>query len=287
MHIYDSLLAENAVLGFDFGYSLDDPNMLVLWEAQFGDFANGAQVILDQFLASGETKWLRMSGLTLLLPHGYEGQGPEHSSARLERYLQLCAERNMSVCNVTTPANYFHVLRRQLKRNFRKPLVVMTPKSLLRHKLAVSTLAEFATGSRFRTVIGEADPIAEASQVKRVVLCSGKVYYDLLTERRERGVNDVALVRLEQIYPFPVRSLPRVLSTYPNADVVWCQEEPRNMGAWTFVDRRIEEMLAGLDILAKRPVYVGRDEAASPATGQARVHAAEQGRLVRRALGLA
>jgi 2-oxoglutarate dehydrogenase E1 component len=258
----------------------------VLWEAQFGDFANGAQVIIDQFLASGETKWLRMSGLVLLLPHGYEGQGPEHSSARLERYLQLCAERNMVVANFSTPANYFHGLRRQLKRNFRKPMVVMTPKSLLRHKLAVSSLAEFATGSTFHTVIGEIDPIAADAEVRRVVLCSGKVYYDLLAERRERGVSDVALVRVEQLYPFPNKSLPPVLARYPNAEVIWCQEEPRNMGAWTYIDRRIEDVLTGLEVRSKRPTYVGRVGAASPATGLARVHAAEQARLVREALGV-
>ncbi len=287
IEIYNSLLSEAGVLGFEYGYTLADPKTLVLWEGQFGDFANGAQVIIDQFLASGETKWLRMSGLVLLLPHGYEGQGPEHSSARLERYLQLCAERNMVVANVTTPANYFHVLRRQLARNYRKPLVLMTPKSLLRHKLAVSNLAEFATGSEFRLVIDEADTIAADDRVTRVVLCSGKVYYDLLAERRERGVNDVALVRMEQIYPFPNRSLPRVLARYPNAEVVWCQEEPRNMGAWSFVDRRIEEVLAELPGRATRPLYVGRCDAASPATGQAKVHAAQQTELVQRALRLA
>ncbi|MDA8251433.1 MAG: 2-oxoglutarate dehydrogenase E1 component [Rhodospirillales bacterium] len=286
IEIYNSLLSEAGVLGFEYGYSLADPHTLVLWEAQFGDFANGAQAIIDQFLASGETKWLRMSGLALLLPHGYEGQGPEHSSARLERYLQLCAERNMAVCNLTTPASYFHALRRQLKRNFRKPLVLMTPKSLLRHKLAVSPLAELASGSRFRTVIPEIDPIAAPEQVRRVVLCSGKVYYDLLAERRERGIADVALVRLEQLYPFPVITLPKVLAPYRNAEVVWCQEEPENMGAWSYADRRIERLLGGLDIAAKRPSYVGRKAAASPATGLARTHAAEQAALVGRALTL-
>ena len=286
IEIYNSLLSEAGVLGFEYGYSLADPHTLVLWEAQFGDFANGAQVIIDQFLASGETKWLRMSGLVLLLPHGYEGQGPEHSSARLERYLQLCAERNMAVANLTTPANYFHALRRQLKRNFRKPLVLMTPKSLLRHKLAVSALDDFATGSRFRTVIPEIDAIAPPEAVKRVVLCSGKVYYDLLTERRERGIRDVAVVRVEQLYPFPVNTLPKVLAPYRRAEVVWCQEEPENMGAWCYVDRRLERLLATLDIAAKRPAYVGRPEAASPATGLARTHAAEQAALVRTALSI-
>ena len=284
IEIFNSLLSEAGVLGFEYGYTLADPRTLVLWEAQFGDFANGAQVIIDQFLASGETKWLRMSGLTLLLPHGHEGQGPEHSSARLERYLQLCAERNMAVVNLTTPANYFHALRRQLKRNFRKPLVVMTPKSLLRHKLAVSPLADFAIGSHFRSVIPETDAIVPPDEVKRVVLCSGKVYYDLLAERREMAVRDVAIMRVEQLHPFPALSLPLVLAPYRHAELVWCQEEPENMGAWTFVDRRLEKLLSGLDIAAKRPTYVGRKEAASPATGLAKTHAAEQAALVRAAL---
>ncbi|MBL6457201.1 2-oxoglutarate dehydrogenase E1 component [Belnapia sp. T6] len=283
---FNSLLSEFGVLGFDYGYSLADPHSLVLWEAQFGDFANGAQVIIDQFIASAETKWLRMSGLVMLLPHGYEGQGPEHSSARLERYLQLCAERNMRVCNLTTPANYFHALRRQLKANYRKPLVLMTPKSLLRHKLAVSSLSEFGPGSGFRYLIPEIDAIAPEETVKRVVLCSGKVYYDLLQERRDKGVKDVAIIRVEQLHPFPQQSLGQALAPYRNAEVVWCQEEPENMGAWTFVDRRIEKVLKGLDIKAKRPEYVGRDEAASPASGLAKVHQQQQEALVRAALGL-
>jgi 2-oxoglutarate dehydrogenase E1 component len=287
IEIYNSLLSEVGVLGFEYGYTLADPRTLVLWEAQFGDFANGAQVIIDQFLASGESKWLRMSGLVMLLPHGQEGQGPEHSSARLERYLQLCAERNMTVGNFTTPANYFHGLRRQMKRNFRKPLVLMTPKSLLRHKLAVSPLSEFAAGSRFRTVIGEQEEIAADKDVRRVVLCSGKVYYDLLAERRARAITDVALVRIEQLYPFPELSLPNELARYPNAEVVWCQEEPENNGAWCFVDRRIEKVLGRLNVAAKRPVYTGRPEAASPATGLAKTHASEQAELVSRALTLA
>jgi len=283
---FNSLLSEVGVLGFDYGYSLADPKTLVLWEAQFGDFANGAQVIIDQFIASGETKWLRMSGLVMLLPHGHEGQGPEHSSARPERYLQLCAERNMRVCNFTTPANYFHALRRQLKANYRKPLIVMTPKSLLRHKLAVSSLAEFGPGSAFRYVIPEVDAIAPDEQVKRVVLCTGKVYYDLVQERRDKNIQDVALIRVEQIYPFPAKSLVTALAPYKNADVVWCQEEPENMGAWTFVDRRIEKVLKEIDIKAKRPDFLGREEAASPATGLAKVHQAQQDALVRAALGL-
>ena len=283
---YNSLLSEAGVLGFEYGYSLADPHCLVLWEAQFGDFANGAQVIIDQFIASGESKWLRMSGLVLLLPHGYEGQGPEHSSARPERYLQLCAERNMQVCNITTPANYFHALRRQLRRNYRKPLIVFTPKSLLRHKLCVSRLEEFGPGSSFRLVISEIDPIAPPEEVKRVVLCTGKVYYDLLSARREAGITDVALIRLEQLYPFPRITLPKVLAPYVNAEIVWCQEEPRNMGAWTWIDRRIEEAAMAAQRSRARPRYVGRPEAASPATGFYKVHQAEQEALIEEALAV-
>jgi 2-oxoglutarate dehydrogenase E1 component len=285
IEIYNSLLSEAGVLGFEYGYSLAEPRTLVLWEAQFGDFANGAQAIIDQFIASGETKWLRMSGVVLLLPHGFEGQGPEHSSARIERYLQLCAERNMWVCNPTTPASYFHALRRQLHRNFRKPAVIFTPKSLLRHKLAVSSLADLSE-SHYQFVIPEIDDIAPPEQVRRVVVCSGKVYYDLLTERRAHQENDVAIIRLEQLYPFPENTLGRVLAPYHNADVVWCQEEPENMGAWSFVDRRLEKVLGRLDNRVMRPQYFGREAAASPATGQARVHAREQATLVAAALGI-
>ncbi|WP_428395157.1 2-oxoglutarate dehydrogenase E1 component [Lichenicoccus sp.] len=288
IEIYNSLLSEFGVLGFEYGYSLADPRTLVLWEAQFGDFANGAQVIIDQFIASGETKWLRMSGLVMLLPHGYEGQGPEHSSARLERYLQLCAEDNMQVCNITTPANYFHALRRQLKRSFRKPLIVMTPKSLLRHKLAVSPRAEMQAGTWFLPVIGEVDALAlaPAPDVRRVVLCSGKVYYDLLAARREQKRNDVAILRLEQLYPFSDEAVGEAIAPYRNASVIWCQEEPENMGAWSFVDRRIEQVLRRIKHRAGRPLYVGRPAAASPATGLARTHASEQAALVDEALGL-
>jgi 2-oxoglutarate dehydrogenase E1 component len=286
IEIYNSLLSEAGVLGFEYGYSLADPRTLVLWEGQFGDFANGAQVIIDQFIASGETKWLRMSGLVLLLPHGYEGQGPEHSSARIERYLQLCAERNMWVCNLTTPANYFHALRRQLHRNFRKPLIVFTPKSLLRHKLAVSALSDMTERGHFHFILPEIDAIAPAEQVRRVIICSGKVYYDLLQERRAHDIKDIAIIRLEQIYPFPENTLGRVLRPYTNADVVWCQEEPENMGAWNFVDRRIERVLHRLEMKSYRPVYIGREAAASPATGLARTHMAQQARLVTSALGL-
>ena len=286
IEIYNSLLSEVGVLGFEYGYSLADPRTLVLWEAQFGDFANGAQVIIDQFIASGETKWLRMSGLVMLLPHGYEGQGPEHSSARPERYLQMCAERNMWVCNLTTPANYFHALRRQLHRNFRKPLIIFTPKSLLRHKLAVSPVADMAEGTRFQYIIPEIDQINDPAGVKRVVLCTGKVYYDLLQERRAKDIKDVALIRMEQLFPFPENTLGRVLKPYTNAEIYWCQEEPENMGAWHFVDRQIEKVLSRLDAKVWRPRYVGRPPAASPATGSARMHMAEQSRLVTTALGL-
>ncbi|MFT8243859.1 2-oxoglutarate dehydrogenase E1 component [Roseomonas sp. BN140053] len=286
LEAFNSLLSEMGVLGFDYGYSLADPQTLVLWEAQFGDFANGAQVIIDQFIASAETKWLRMSGLVMLLPHGYEGQGPEHSSARLERYLQLCAENNMRVVNISTPANYFHALRRQLKANYRKPLVQMTPKSLLRHKLAVSSLSEFGPGSAFRTVLPEVDALGPDEQVKRVVLCTGKVYYDLLQARRDAGLTDVAILRVEQLYPFPKKALAAALTPYRNAEVVWCQEEPENMGAWNFIDRRVEAVLKGLDMKAKRPDYAGRIAAASPATGSAKVHAQQQEALVKQALGL-
>ena len=280
----NSTLSEAAVLGFEYGLSLADPGVLVLWEAQFGDFANGAQFIFDQFISSGEAKWLRMSGLVMLLPHGFEGQGPEHSSARLERYLQQCAEDNWQVCNITTPANYYHALRRQIRRDFRKPLVVMTPKSLLRHKKCVSSLDEFGPDTSFNRVLPETEKLVARTKVKRVVLCSGKVYYDLLAAREEMNVSNVALVRVEQLYPFPVVSLGKELEKYPNAQVVWCQEEPKNMGAWHFMDRRIEELLGNTDIKCDRPVYVGRPEAASPATGSLGKHNKQQQALVEDAL---
>jgi 2-oxoglutarate dehydrogenase E1 component len=282
--IIDSPLSEAAVVGFEYGYSLADPRTLVIWEAQFGDFANGAQVIIDQFLSSGEAKWLRMSGLVLLLPHGYEGQGPEHSSARLERYLQLCAEDNMQICNLTTAANYFHALRRQIRRKFRKPLVIVTPKSLLRAKEVASPLADMGPGTAFHRIIGETETIAPDDRVRRIVLSSGKVYFDLAKARAEHRDDRVALIRIEQLYPFPFNALGKILQRYRNAEIVWCQEEPQNMGAWGFVDRRIEQVLAGLDIAAKRPRFVGRGEAASPATGLFRRHAHEQAQLVDAAL---
>ena len=285
--VLDSPLNEAGVLGFEYGYSLAEPNALVLWEAQFGDFANGAQVMIDQFISSAQSKWLRLSGLVMLLPHGYEGQGPEHSSARIERYLQLCAEDNWQVVNTSTPANYFHVLRRQLKRKFRKPLVVFTPKSLLRHPRCVSSLSEFEAGVAFRPLIGDETLQAGDRKVKRVVLCSGKVYYDLLAAREEAERKDVALVRVEQLYPFPEKELREELAKYPSAsDLVWCQEEPQNMGAWSFVDRRLEQVLLDMDHRKmKRPLYVGRVEAASPATGSLKRHQSEQAALVSEALG--
>ena len=240
--VINSMLSEEAVLGFEYGYTLAEPDALVMWEAQFGDFANGAQVLFDQFISSGERKWLRMSGLVCLLPHGYEGQGPEHSSARLERFLQMCAEDNMQVANCTTPANYFHILRRRLKREIRKPLILMTPKSLLRHKLAVSALADMGPGTTFHRVLPDPGQLVAPDKVRRVVLCTGKVFYDLFEEREKRGIRDIALVRLEQLYPFPRTTLASLLSAYVNADVVWCQEEPYNMGGWNYADRRIEEI---------------------------------------------
>ncbi|MGY8956417.1 MAG: 2-oxoglutarate dehydrogenase E1 component [Alphaproteobacteria bacterium] len=286
IEVIDSPLSEFGVLGYEYGYSQAEPHALVLWEAQFGDFANGAQVIIDQFIASGESKWLRMSGLVLLLPHGYEGQGPEHSSAKLERYLQLCAEENMQVCNITTPANYFHALRRQVHRNFRKPLVVMTPKSLLRHKLCVSELADFGPETSFHRVLYDNEKLCEDKDVKRVVLCSGKVYYDLFEERAKREIKDVFFLRMEQLYPFPKKALIEELSRFKDAEIVWCQEEPENMGAWTFIDRRLEAVLTEIGATHTRPRYVGRTEAASPATGNGKRHRHEQEKLVDEALSL-
>jgi len=284
--VHDSLLSEAAVLGFEYGFSLNEPNGLVLWEAQFGDFANGAQVIIDQFVCSGESKWLRMSGLVMLLPHGYEGMGPEHSSAKLERYLQLCGDDNMQVVNLTTPAQYFHVLRRQIHRPFRKPLIVMSPKSLLKHRLAVSTLEDMGPGSSFHRILSDKGVGVDANDVKRVILCSGKVYYDLAEEREKRGLKDTHILRIEQLYPFPSAKLAERLGGYGQAkSVVWCQEEPKNMGAWTHVAPYIEESLAEVGHKVKRPVYAGRKASASPATGLHRQHVAEQAKLVDEALG--
>ena len=283
--VLDSPLSEYGVLGFEYGYALADPKTLVLWEAQFGDFANGAQIMIDQFIASGEAKWLRANGLVLLLPHGYEGQGPEHSSARLERYLQLCASDNMQVANCTTPANYFHLLRRQMHRSFRKPLVIMTPKSLLRHKMAVSKTEDFIGDSHFRRLLS--DPSAPADQdTKRLVLCTGKVAYDLIEARDAAGDTETQIVRVEQIYPFPGEPLAARLANLPQLeDVVWAQEEPKNNGAWSFVEPFIEACLAEAECPVTRARYAGRAPSASPATGLMKRHQAEQGALVAEALG--
>ncbi len=279
--VIDSLLSEEAVLGYEYGYSLTAPNTLTLWEAQFGDFANGAQVLFDQFISSGERKWLRMCGLVCLLPHGYEGQGPEHSSARLERFLQMCAQDNMQVVNCTTPANYFHALRRQIHRDFRKPLIVMTPKSLLRHKRAVSFFKDMGPNTSFHRILADGAEVPECKadvtlkadkDIRRVVMCSGKVYFDLFEEREKRKIDDVYLLRIEQLYPFPVASLMKELARFPQADMVWCQEEPRNMGAWSFVDWNIEKTLEKLDVKHKRPRYVGRPASASTAAGTMALH---------------
>ena len=289
--VIDSMLSEYAVLGFEYGYSLAEPNALTMWEAQFGDFANGAQIMFDQFISSGERKWLRMSGLVMLLPHGFEGQGPEHSSARLERFLQMSAEDNWIVANCTTPANYFHILRRQLHRSFRKPLVLMTPKSLLRHKLAISDADDFTTGSSFHRVLwddaekGHSDTkLVADKKIRRVVLCSGKVYYDLLEERDARGIDDVYLLRVEQFYPFPAHSIVKELERFKQAEVIWCQEEPKNQGGWSFMEPNIEWVLTRIGAKHSRPRYAGRSATASPATGLASQHKAQQQALVNDAL---
>jgi 2-oxoglutarate dehydrogenase E1 component len=287
----DSMLSEYAVLGFEYGYSLAEPNALTLWEAQFGDFANGAQIMFDQFISSGESKWLRMSGLVVLLPHGFEGQGPEHSSARLERFLQMCGQDNWIVANCTTPANYFHILRRQIHRDFRKPLILMTPKSLLRHKLAVSKAEEFTTGSSFHRVLWDDAQLGSSKtklvadkNIKRVVMCSGKVYYDLLEERDKRGLRDIYLLRFEQFYPFPAQSAVKELGRFKGAEMIWCQEEPKNQGGWTFIEPNIEWVLERVNADNNRPRYVGRATSASPATGLASIHKAQQTALVDEAL---
>ncbi len=287
--VLNSHLSEEAVLGFEYGFSTAAPNALTIWEAQFGDFANGAQVMVDQFISSAEQKWLRMSGLVMLLPHGYEGQGPEHSSARLERYLQQCAEDNMQVTNISTPANYFHALRRQVKRNFRKPLINMSPKSLLRHKLCVSTFKEMGPGSEFHRLLwDDADYNPEISQIKlaadnkikRVILCSGKVYYDLFEAREKLGRNDVYLLRVEQLYPYPDDAVQEELSRFKNADMVWCQEEPKNMGAYSFIEPFLEESLIAIGAKHTRARYVGRAAAASTATGISTKHKKEQQAII-------
>jgi 2-oxoglutarate dehydrogenase E1 component len=291
--VINSMLSEEAVLGFEYGYSLAEPNALTLWEAQFGDFANGAQVVFDQFISSGERKWLRMSGLVCLLPHGYEGQGPEHSSARLERFLQMCAEDNMQVANCTTPANYFHILRRQLNRDFRKPLILMTPKSLLRHKRAVSRLDEMAPGTSFHRLLwddaqmlpDEKIKLVADAKIRRVVLCSGKVYYDLYDEREKRGIDDIYLLRIEQLYPFPTKALMTELSRFKPAEIFWCQEEPRNQGAWVFVDIFLEWVLNQIGATSRRARYTGRPASASTAVGQMSLHLAQLKTFLDEALG--
>ena len=287
----DSMLSEYAVLGFEYGYSLSEPNALVAWEAQFGDFANGAQIMFDQFISSGESKWLRMSGLVILLPHGFEGQGPEHSSARLERFLQMCGQDNWIVANCSTPANYFHILRRQLHRSFRKPLILVTPKSLLRHKLCVSDKSNFIDGSSFHRVLWDdaesglsETTLVPDKKIKRVVMCSGKVYFDLLEERDKRDINDIYLLRFEQFYPFPAISAVKELERFKSAEMVWCQEEPKNQGSWTFMEPNLEWVLTRIKAKFKRPKYVGRAASASPATGLASTHKNQQEVLVNEAL---
>ena len=285
--VLDSPLSEVGVLGFEYGYAIADPDMLVLWEAQFGDFANGAQVIFDQFVSSGEHKWLRMCGLVVLLPHGFEGQGPEHSSARLERYLQLCAEDNMQICNCTTPAQYFHVLRRQVRRTVRKPLILMTPKSLLRHKVCVSSLTDFGPGTNFHRLIWDIDRDLNPDEVDRIVICSGKVYYDLRAALNafDQDVSDkIEIIRIEQLYPFPSSLLMESLRSSPKAKIIWCQEEPRNMGGWQFVAPLVEEAMEIAGNMAGRLVYAGRNASASPATGLHAKHVIEMERFIAQAL---
>ena len=290
--VINSMLSEEAVLGFEYGYSLAEPNALVCWEAQFGDFANGAQVVFDQFISSGERKWLRMTGLVCLLPHGYEGQGPEHSSARLERFLQLCAEDNMQVANCSTPANYFHILRRQLKRDVRKPLILMTPKSLLRHKRCVSKLSELGADSSFHRILWDdaelgltGQKLKPDAEIRKVVLCTGKVYFDLLDAREEAGIDDVYIMRVEQLYPFPAKALATELRRFPGAELVWCQEEPANMGAWSFVSTYLDWVLSQVEMANSRPAYAGRAAAASPATGLAARHKQQMEAFLAQALG--
>ena len=289
--VIDSMLSEYAVLGFEYGYSLSEPNALVAWEAQFGDFANGAQIMFDQFISSGESKWLRMSGLVVLLPHGFEGQGPEHSSARLERFLQMCGQDNWIVANCSTPANYFHILRRQLHRSFRKPLILLTPKSLLRHKLCISDKSDFTEGSSFHRVLWDdaergssKTKLLTDKKIKRVVMCSGKVYYDLLEERDRRGISDIYILRFEQFYPFPAISAVKELERFKNAEMVWCQEEPKNQGGWSFMEPNLEWVLSRINAEASRPRYIGRASSASPATGLASTHKNQQEALINEAL---
>ena len=282
--IVDSPLSEASVLGFEYGYSLAEPNALVMWEAQFGDFANGAQVIIDQFISSGESKWLRMSGLTLLLPHGYEGQGPEHSSARMERFLQLCAEDNLQVVNCTTPANYFHVLRRQMHRSFRKPVIIFTPKSLLRNKNAVSKISDMTEGSWFHRVLPDPKKISKQDKIDRIVLCTGKIFYDLIKEREEKELTNTRIIRVEQLYPFPEDAVIRELKNFSKAKIIWCQEEPKNMGAWSYINSLIEDVMIEVGSKQNRLFYAGRKAEASTATGLFSRHVLEQNDLIYKAL---
>jgi 2-oxoglutarate dehydrogenase complex dehydrogenase (E1) component-like enzyme len=279
--VFDSSLSEEGVLGFEYGYTVIAREALVMWEAQFGDFGNGAQTIIDQYIAASEDKWMQTSRLTLLLPHGYEGQGPEHSSARVERFLQLCAENNLQVCYPSTPAQYFHLLRRQVRPGMERPLVVITPKSLLRLPAAASSLDDFTSGG-FQPLIDDRE-IENPGEVERIVLCSGKIYYDLVEARKKSGDKRVSIVRMEQFYPFPLTRLRELLGRYPNAkQLVWAQEEPKNMGGWTFVEPRLENLLPRCE----RPIYVGRAASASPATGSYAIHQAEQAKLINEALSL-
>jgi 2-oxoglutarate dehydrogenase E1 component len=274
--IIDSILSEEAVLGFEYGYASAEPNTLTIWEAQFGDFANGAQVVIDQFIASGEVKWGRVNGLVMMLPHGYEGQGPEHSSARLERFMQLCADTNMQVVQPTTAAQIFHVLRRQMIRQFRKPLILMTPKSLLRNKEAASPLVEFTKG-QFQTVLPDTDVSLDPKEVTRLIICSGKVYYDLVKMRADKKSTDIAIIRLEQLYPFPHKAIATELKKYAHLEeVVWCQDEPQNQGAWFFVQHNILENMGD----GMRLAYAGRPASASPAVGYAHLHQEQQKSLL-------
>ena len=289
--VIDSMLSEYAVLGYEYGYSLAEPNSLTIWEAQFGDFSNGAQIMIDQFISSGEKKWLRMSGLVMLLPHGYEGQGPEHSSARLERFLQACAEDNWIIANCTTPSNYFHILRRQLYRSFRKPLVIMSPKSLLRNKRAISNKNDFINGSSFHRILlddaekgNSSTKLVKDTQIKRVVICSGKIYYDLLEEREKRNISNLYLLRLEQFYPFPALSFIKELTRFKDAEFIWCQEEPKNQGGWSFVEPNLEWSLNRVNAKCKRAKFIGRAAAASPATGLAIQHKEQQETIINEAL---
>ncbi|TFG38981.1 MAG: 2-oxoglutarate dehydrogenase E1 component, partial [Chromatiales bacterium] len=280
-HVIDSFLSEEAVLGFEYGYASTEPNTLVIWEGQFGDFANGAQVVIDQFISSGEAKWGRLCGLTMFLPHGYEGQGPEHSSARLERFLQLCAEHNIQVCIPSTPAQMFHMIRRQQVRTYRKPLIVLTPKSLLRHKMSVSPIRDLSTG-RFELIIPEIAAFS-VEKIQRLVFCSGKVYYDLLESRETHGIKDVALIRVEQLYPFPVDEYAELIARHAHVkEIVWCQEEPLNQGAWYQIKHRLQEPLQSHQEL----YYAGRPSAAAPASGIFKIHLQQQQALVDAALGI-